>query len=137
MIKEVSINGVDIPNVTEVDVQLITPGDERGIYREETYAAIIKIERDSSEIGMTELFNMTTNDDGRKVILKEGKIICQTEDMEHDFQFELKKFIISKWGLKHPEESDHGLVEYVELRVGEIGFNADGSQANFELESFK
>jgi len=139
MIKDqkISLNGVEIKNVREVSVKVETPGDRRGIYREPTFASTITIVRDASEFAIVDLFDMTTNEDGRKNIITSGLLEFHGDDIQDQYSFELKRFFVSNWTLKNPSSPNAPTLESVELKVGSIVFSAGGGSGTFDLKTFK
>jgi hypothetical protein len=139
MIKDqkITLNGRTIPNVREVTVKLETPGDRRGIYREPTFAATVHIVRDASDNPIVDLFEMTTNEDGRKNILTSGTLEFHGDDVKDQYKFELKRSFISNWTLNNPSSPNAPTLESVEIRVGHIEFNGPDGGGNFELKTFK
>ncbi len=139
MIKEhkVTIGGVELTNVQSVSVDIETPADGRGVYREPTFAATVVIERNASDVCIVDIFRMATNEDGRKVMITSGALDFHSDDYEHDYSFEIMKAFVSSWELVNPEVPNAPTMERFELRVGELKFNADGGGAAFKLEDFK
>jgi len=139
MIKDqkVKLNGKEIKNVREVSVRLETPGDRRGIYREPTFAATITIVRDASEFAIVDLFDIATNEDGRKNIVTSGTLEFHGDDVKDQYSFDLNRYYVSNWTLHNPSTPHAPTLESVELKVGALKFNAGGGGANFELKTFK
>lgn len=139
MIKDqkISLNGVDIKNVREVSVKVETPGDRRGIYREPTFAATVTIIRDASEFAIVDLFDMATNEDGRKNIITSAKLEFHGDNVQDQYSFELNRFFVSNWTLKNPSSPNAPTLESVELKVGSLVFAAGGGSGNFDLRTFR
>jgi hypothetical protein len=139
MIKDqkISLNGKEIPNVREISVRLETPSDIRGIYREPTFAATIHIVRDASDNPIVDLFDMATNEDGRKNIITSGTLEFHGDDVKDQYSFDLNRYFISSWSLDNPTTPNAPTLESIELRVGAIKFNAGGGGSNFELRTFR
>lgn len=139
MIKDqkIKLNGVEIKNVREVSIRIETPGDKRGIYREPTFAATINIIRDASEFAIVDLFEMATNEDGRKNIITSGNLDFHGDDIQDQYSFDLKRYFVANWVLKNPSSPNAPTLESVEIKVGSITFNAGGGGANFDLRTFK
>jgi len=139
MIKDqkVLLNGVEINNVREVSVKIETPGDRRGIYREPTFAATVTIVRDASEFATANLFEMATNEDGRKNILTSGTLEFHGDDVKEQYSFELNRYFISNWMLVNPSSPNAPTLESVVIKVGSLVFSAGGDSANFDLITFK
>ena len=139
MIKDYAItfNGIKIPNVHEVFVKIETPTDVRGIYREPTYVATIKVVRDASNNAIVDAFGMATNEDGRKNIITSGTIECHGDDVKDNYAFELKKAFISQWTLNNPTKPDAPTLETFEIKVGALEYKAGGKGAKFDLKDFK
>lgn len=139
MIKDqkISLNGVEIKNVREVSVKVETPGDRRGIYREPTFAATVTIIRDASEFAIVDLFDMATNEDGRKNIITSGKLDFHGDNVQDQYSFELNRYFVSNWTLKNPSSPNAPTLESVELKVGSLVFAAGGGSGNFDLRTFR
>jgi hypothetical protein len=141
MIKDhkITLNGKEITNIREVTVKIETPGDIRGIYREPTFAPIITITRNASDHPTVDLFDLATNIDGRKNLLTSGTLEFTDDNMASPklYSFKIKSAFISNWTLNNPEDPHEPTTETVELRVGELEYNADGKNASFALEYFK
>jgi hypothetical protein len=139
MIKEqkIKLNGKDIPNVREISVKLETPFDKRGIYREPTFAATVTIIRDASFNPIVDLFDMATNEDGRKNIIKSGTLEFHGDDVQDQYSFEITKAFITNWNLHNPSSPNSPSLEKIELKVGAIEFKAGGGGAKFDLATFK
>ena len=139
MIKDqkIKLNGREIHNVREVSVKIETPSDKRGIYREPTFAATITVVRDASDNPTVDLFDMTTNLDGRKNILQSGTLEFHGDDVKDQYAFELKKSFISHWSLNNPSSPNAPTLETIELKVGAIEFKAGGGGGKFEIATFK
>lgn len=138
MIKDqkIKLNGKEIPHVREVSVRIETPTDKRGIYREPTIAATIVITRDASDFAIVDLFEMATNEDGRKNIMTSGNLEFHGDDIQDQYSFDLKKAFISHWSLNNPGETNAPTLETVEIKCGDIEFKAGGGGATFKLEDF-
>lgn len=137
MIESVKLEGKLIPHVREVMVRVDTPSDVRGIYREPTLAATVNIVRDASDFAITELFELSTNTDGRKNILTDGVLDFVSDDTGEQYSFNLKKYIINGWSLVNPLSPNEPTLESIEIKAGHIEFKAGGGGANFELDTFK
>lgn len=139
MIKDyaIKINGVTIPNIREISVKLETPADNRGVYREPTFAATINVVRDASDNPIVDMFAMATNEDGRKNILTSGTLEFHGDDVKDNYTFEIKKGIVSSWSLSNPESPQAPTLETFELKVGEIEYKAGGKGAKFGLKNFR
>jgi len=139
MIKDyaITLNGMKIPNVHEINVRIETPTDNRGIYREPTYVATIKVVRDASNNAVLDVFGMATNEDGRKNIFTSGTIECHGDDLKDNYTFDIKKAFISRWSLDNPTQPEAPTLETFELKVGAIEYKAGGKGAKFELKDFK
>lgn len=139
MIKDqkVSLNGKEIKNIREISVKLETPYDKRGVYREPTFAATITIIRDASFHPIVDLFDMATNEDGRKNILKSGTLEFHGDDVQDQYSFDISKAFISNWNLHNPSSPDALTLEKIELKVGGLEFKAGGGGAKFDLVTFK
>lgn len=135
--QKITLNGKTIPNIREISVKLETPGDKRGIYREPTFAATVHIVRDASENPIVDLFDMATNEDGRKNIVTSGLLEFHGDDVKDQYSFTLKRFFVSNWTLHNPSSPNSPTLESVELKVGHIEFKAPDGGANFELKTFK
>lgn len=137
MIKEIKLNGVVIPHVRDIKVDIETPVDEvTGVYREKTVACTVTITRDASDFGITELFDFATNLDGRKKIHTSAMIEMETDDKETQYYFELKKYFISDWELNNPSDPSQATTETVVIRAGEMTYNGGSAPADFALRDF-
>lgn len=139
MIKDqkVTLDGKTIPNVREVTVQIETPSDARGIYREPTQAITITLVRDASDHPIVDLFALATNEDGRKYIITSGNFEFHGDDVKDQYTFEIKKAFISRWEIDNPQSPNAATLETIELKCGSITFSAGGGSGNFELKNFK
>lgn len=139
MIKDyrITLDGKEIRNVNEVSVQVSTPSDQRGVYREPTQAVTISIGRDASDIPSVELFGLATNEDGRKYIITSGTLDFHGDDIADNYTFEIKRAFISHWEIDNPSSPNAPTRERVELKCGSITFSAGGGSANFDLKNFK
>ncbi len=139
MIKDyaIKINGVTIPNIREISVKLETPADNRGVYREPTFAATVNVVRDASDNPIVDMFAMATNEDGRKNILTSGTLEFHGDDVKDNYTFEIKKAFVSSWSLNNPESPQAPTLESFELKVGEIEYKAGGKGAKFGLKNFR
>ena len=139
MIKDqkITLNGTTIPNIREISVKVETPADKRGIYREATFAATISVTRDASDHAIVDLFGMATNEDGRKNILTGGSLEFSDDSINQFYSFTINKAFISSWTLNNPTSPNAPTLETIEIKVGSLSFNADGSSSNFELANFK
>lgn len=133
----IKLGGHEINDIREISVEIETPSDARGIFREPTFAATITIVRDGSDTGCWELFEMATNEDGRKVLI-DGTLAFTGDELAgaNLYTFTLKRAFIASWTLECPAETDEPTTETVILRVGDLEFH-DGSQgASFKLKNF-
>jgi len=139
MIKDyaIKLNGATIPNVREIKVKFETPADNRGVYREPTFAATVEVTRDASDNPIVDMFAMATNEDGRKNILTSGTLEFHGDDVKDNYSFEIKKAFVSSWALENPDSPQAPTLETFELKVGEIEFKAGGKGAKFLLKNFK
>ncbi len=139
MIKNYSItlDGKTISNVREVTVQVETPSDARGVFREPTQAVTITVVRDASHVGTVELFGLATNEDGRKYIIPSGTLEFIGDTAADNYSFEIKRAFISRWEIDNPTSPNAPTRETVELKCGSLTFNAGGGAANFDLKNFK
>ena len=139
MIKDyaIKLNGATIPNVREIGVKFETPADNRGVYREPTFAATITVTRDASDNPIVDMFAMATNEDGRKNILTSGTLEFHGDDVKDNYSFEIKKAFVSAWTLNNPDSPQAATTETFELKVGEIEYKAGGKGAKFGLKNFK
>lgn len=139
MIKDYSIklNGINIPNIREVSVEIKTPADNRGVYREPTFAATIRVVRNASDVPIVDAFALATNEDGRKNIITSGTFEFHGDDVRDDYAFEIKKAFISAWSLDNPTAPEAPTLESFELKVGELEYKAGGKGAKFGLRHFK
>lgn len=139
MIKDyaIKLNGVTIPNIREISVKFETPADNRGVYREPTFAATINIVRDASDNPIVDLFDMATNQDGRKNIITSGTLDFHGDDVKDNYSFEIKRAIVSGWSLNNPDSPQAPTLEMCELKVGEIEYKAGGKGAKFMLKNFR
>ena len=135
--QKITLNGKTIPNIREISIKIETPSDRRGIYREPTFAATVHVVRDASDIAIIDLFDMATNEDGRKNILTSGTLEFHGDDVKDSYKFELKKSYIANWTLNNPSSPNAPTLESVEIRVGQIDFNAPDGGASFELKTFR
>ncbi len=139
MIKDykIKLNGQTIPNIREIEVKFETPADNRGVYREPTFAATISITRDASDTAIVDLFDMATNQDGRKNIIQSGTLDFHGDDVKDNYTFEIKKAFVSAWSLTNPDSPEAPTLETCELKVGEIEYKAGGKGAKFMLKNFR
>ena len=86
MIKNVVLNGKTISNPQDVTVEIDTPFDRRGIYREPTFAATVRITRDATDNAIVDLFDIATNEDGRKNIIS-GQLDFHGDDVKDEYSF--------------------------------------------------
>ncbi len=135
MVKTVKLGGVELPNVTVVHVQVTTPADEKGFYRETTFAPVVTIERDVSEQSSVAAFKLATNEDGRKNITN-GAVEFFDGNKKQIFNFNLQKAIVTRWVLHNPSDPSSPTTETIELRAGEMETNAGGSGAKFAIPHF-
>jgi len=136
MIKKVVLNGKEIKNPQEVSVHIETPFDKRGIYREPTFAATITIVRDSTDNPTVDLFDIATNEDGRKNIIT-GQLDFHGDDVKDNYSFVIKRAFVSNWSLNNPTQPNMPTLETVELKVGSLEYKAGGGGAPFDLSTFK
>ncbi len=139
MIKDyaIKLNGQTIPNVREVSVRFETPADNRGVYREPTFAATISVTRDASDHPIVDMFAMATNEDGRKNMLTSGTLEFHGDDVKDNYSFEIKTGFVSAWSLNNPDSPQAPTLETFELKVGGIEYKAGGKGAKFALKNFK
>ncbi len=139
MIKDykIKLDGKEISNVREVTIQVETPSDQRGVYREPTQAVTITVVRDASDNPTVELFGLATNEDGRKYIITSGTLEFHGDDVKDQYTFEIKKAFISRWEIDNPTSPNAATRETIELKCGSITFSAGGGSANFDLKNFK
>ena len=139
MIKDyaVKINGVTVPNVREVGVTIQTPSDNRGVYREPTFAATVRVVRDASDQPIVDMFGFVTNEDGRKNILTSGTLEFHGDDVKDNYAFEIKKGFLSSWSLDNPTSPDAPTLESFEIKVGEMEYKAGGKGSKFALRTFR
>lgn len=136
MIKNVVLNGKTISNPQEVSVEIDTPFDRRGIYREPTFAATVRITRDATDNAIVDLFDIATNEDGRKNIIS-GQLDFHGDDVKDEYSFILKRMFVSNWTLNNPTAPNMPTTETIELKVGSLEYKAGGGGASFDLETFK
>lgn len=136
MIKEIKLDGNVITKISAATVQVETPSDDKGLYREKTFAATITVERDASDAPNAQGFKLATNEDGRKKIIAGSIELVNGEDQQA-FSFDIKRAFVSRWILHNPSDPSAPTTETIELRVGEIEVNAGGSGAKFNLPYFK
>lgn len=139
MIKDYTITlaGTKIPNIREISVNLETPADNRGVYREPTFAATITVTRDASDNPIVDMFSMATNEDGRKIMITTGTLDFHGDDVKDNYSFDIKKAFVSNWSLNNPDSPQAPTLETFELKVGEIEYKAGGKGAKFSLKNFK
>lgn len=139
MIKNYSIqlDGKTIPNVNEVTVQIQTPSDQRGVYREPTQAVTITVVRDASHLAIVDLFGLATNEDGRKYIITSGNLEFIGDTAADNYAFEIKRAFVSRWEIDNPTSPSAPTRETIELKCGSITFSAGGGSGNFDLKNFK
>lgn len=132
----IKLGGIEIEDVREISIEVETPADSRGIFREPTFAATITVVRDASDTAMIELYEMATNVDGRKVLI-DGQIDMTGDELAgyKNYSFIIKKAFICNWTLDSPTAPDEPTTETVVLKCGNIEFN-DGATSSFKLKNF-
>jgi hypothetical protein len=133
---EITLNGVKISNILDVNVRTETPSDPRGIHREPTTPATITIIRDASNKAIVDAFGFATNEDGRKSIITSGTIDCVSNDRKDSYSFEIKRAIISHWSLNNPPQPNAPTIETIELKVGSFEYKAGGKASKYEDKTF-
>jgi hypothetical protein len=133
----IKLNGVTVPNVREISVTVETPADNRGVYREPTFAATISVVRDASDNAIVDAFGWATNEDGRKNIITSGTLEFHGDDVKESYAFEIKKAFVSSWTLDNPTSPEAPTLETFELKVGELEYKAGGKGSKFALKTFK
>ncbi|TAK64522.1 MAG: hypothetical protein EPO24_03255 [Bacteroidetes bacterium] len=138
MIKDyqVKIGNVTVPNVQSVTVSIETPSDQKGIYREPTFAATITIVRDASNKAFIDAFGLATNDDGRKNMLTSGSLEFHGDDIKDEYAFNIKRGFVSGWMLHNPTAANAMTTETIELKVGSLEYKAGGGSAEFTRNDF-
>lgn len=137
MIKDytIKLNGIPIPNITDIEIKLESPKDDMGMKTENTFAATITIKRNASENAIIDVFKLATNLDGKKILFP-GKLEFETDDKKKEYSFDLKSAYIAKWTLTNPSGASEPTEESFDLRVGHLIFNGltkDLGTANAEF----
>ena len=130
------IGSVTVPNVQSITVNIETPSDNKGIYREPTFAATITIVRDASNKAFIDAFALATNEDGRKNMLTSGSLEFHGDDVKDEYAFNIKRGFVSAWKLHNPSTANAMTLETIELKVGSLEYKAGGGSSEFTRNDF-
>ncbi len=128
--QSITLNGEKVTHVQSINISIDTPVSGGG----GTYAPSILIERDATDIALATFFKVATNEDGRKNIIT-ALLEFHGDDSKDDYKFDIKKGIVSRWSLT--SGTNQPTTESIEIRAGEMSFNAGGKPADFSMPDFK
>lgn len=134
MPKSVKIAGTDIPEVQKVSVHIETPVGPRGDYDGRTTAATVQLSRRGRNSPIAEMFQKSTNEDGRLNLIT-GTIVLQNSKLQETYTIDLKEAFVSGWEFSQPPE-DEDMTETITLKVGSMTLAGGGKSKSFKVPEF-